>query len=215
MDYLGRLLYACRTRATSISPIVQQLDNMSAGDSTINWADSGELWPGRSGIQEIIPNLCITNTFGARRLPLLLTHKITHIVLCGNELEAAHPAKFEYLKLKGFTDNTHTHLCDHISLALPWIQEALENGGRVLLHCATGSSRSGSIMLAYLIRYHGMSLQAALLHARRLRPIIKPNPGFMEQLLEFERLSASASHEYDAKDLSINPATAMPQMIGP
>ncbi len=146
------------------------------------WQNTSNLWPGRSDMQEVAQNVWITNFFGARKLSLLRSQNVTHVLVCADELPIAFPHSFQYLKLDGFTDNTGTDLWKQLDNALPWMDEALRGGGRVLLHCAAGSSRSGSVVIAYLMRFQHMTLQQALSTARRARPIIDPNAGFLEQL---------------------------------
>ena len=41
-----------------------------------------------------------------------------------------------------------------------------------------GISRSSSIVIAYLMKEHGVPMVEALNHTRRRRPIVFPNPGF-------------------------------------
>jgi protein-tyrosine phosphatase len=117
----------------------------------------------------------------------LRENKITHVVVCAGELSDVFPTDFTYLKLDGLTDNTTTSLASHLLRALPWIDDAVTNAGRVLVHCAAGSSRSGAVLVAYLMWSHHMSVESALAYVRKNRPIINPNPGFMTQLQEFER----------------------------
>ncbi|CAH8631233.1 unnamed protein product, partial [Heterobilharzia americana] len=59
-------------------------------------------------------------------------------------------------------------------------------GGKTLIHCMAGVSRSSTLILAYLIRHANMSLADAYQHVRSIRPCIQPNPGFWRQLLEYE-----------------------------
>ncbi|KAK4474403.1 hypothetical protein MN116_001562 [Schistosoma mekongi] len=65
---------------------------------------------------------------------------------------------------------------------------AAENrrGGKTLVHCMAGVSRSSTLILAYLMRHTNMSLADAYQHVRSIRPCIQPNPGFWRQLLEYE-----------------------------
>ncbi len=141
----------------------------------------GELWPLRSKLQEICPGLYITNFFGAQKKLQLQEHSISHVVVCAREFEPAFPADFEYKKLD-IADNTTVDLNPHIRNALPWISKAIHSGGRVLVHCAAGSSRSGAIAIAYRMWTKGETYEASRAHACSVRPIVQPNLGFEEQL---------------------------------
>jgi len=59
--------------------------------------------------------------------------------------------------------------------------------GTVLVHCVAGISRSTTLVLAYLMKYKNMSLKDAYNLVKSKRKIIKPNPGFWSQLVEFEK----------------------------
>ena len=171
------------TPASELLPDRMDLRRPPAPDAGLRQACDGfDLWPGRSCIQEAAPNLCITNVFGARKLAQLQQARISHVVICADELPEAFPNHFAYLKLTGLVDNTGTPLLPYLRKALPWIKDAQDRGGRVLLHCASGSSRSGAVLIAYLMWQQDLTVDQALALARRSRPIIAPNPGFYEQL---------------------------------
>lgn len=70
--------------------------------------------------------------------------------------------------------------------ACAFIDGALQEGGRVLVHCMAGRSRSAALVLAYLMRARLMSLSDAFFHVKRRRPMILPNVAFWEQLMEEE-----------------------------
>lgn len=59
-------------------------------------------------------------------------------------------------------------------------------GGKILVHCMAGVSRSASIVLAYLVKYQSLTLREAYVVLRKARPIASPNPGFWKQLIEYE-----------------------------
>lgn len=67
--------------------------------------------------------------------------------------------------------------------ALPFMQQAISVGGRVLVHCEQGKSRSASVVVAYIMATVGIGREAALDLVQSRRPIAQPNEGFMEQLL--------------------------------
>lgn len=60
-------------------------------------------------------------------------------------------------------------------------------GGLTLVHCVAGVSRSATLCLAYLVKHRGMSLREAYVHLKKARPCVRPNCGFFNQLIDFER----------------------------
>ncbi len=79
---------------------------------------------------------------------------------------------------------------DDIAQHLPACARFIDQGrkyGSVLVHCASGVSRSVSALCGYLMEYEKISLEKSLTVIREVRPIAKPNPGFLEQLLNYER----------------------------
>lgn len=74
--------------------------------------------------------------------------------------------------------------------ALPFIESALgkEDGGKVLVHCEKGASRSVSVVCAYLMRESrgALTLADALDRVKTLRPCAQPNGGFLRQLSAFD-----------------------------
>lgn len=59
-------------------------------------------------------------------------------------------------------------------------------GTRVLVHCKMGVSRSAATVLAYAMKQYGWGLEQALIHVQELRPIVRPNPGFLRQLQTYQ-----------------------------
>jgi len=57
---------------------------------------------------------------------------------------------------------------------------------KVLIHCIEGKSRSVALALAYLMKREGWSLKYTYDLVKSRRPLIRPNDGFMKQLLEYE-----------------------------
>nr|XP_023658747.1 dual specificity protein phosphatase 13-like [Paramormyrops kingsleyae] len=62
-----------------------------------------------------------------------------------------------------------------------FIQTALSQKGRVLVHCAMGVSRSATLVLAYLMIRERLPLLEAICTVKKHRHIC-PNSGFLEQL---------------------------------
>lgn len=76
------------------------------------------------------------------------------------------------------------------------IQEVYLRGGKVLIHCMAGASRSPTLCLAYLMKYHRMRLRDAFRYLKQRRPVVHPNYGFFKQLIDYEnQLFGSTSVE--------------------
>ncbi|KAM0985125.1 hypothetical protein ACFX13_012658 [Malus domestica] len=111
---------------------------------------------------------------------------ITHILTVANSLAPAYPNDFVY-KVINVPDRVCTDLKQHFDECIDYIDEATRSGGGVLVHCFVGRSRSVTIIVAYLMKKHGMSISQALEHVKSRRPQASPNAGFISQLESFER----------------------------
>lgn len=60
-------------------------------------------------------------------------------------------------------------------------------GGKTLVHCQAGISRSATICLAYIMYTERLSLDAAFEYVKSRRNVISPNVNFMQQLHNFEK----------------------------
>ncbi|KAM6918260.1 dual specificity protein phosphatase 18 [Xenentodon cancila] len=59
--------------------------------------------------------------------------------------------------------------------------------GGTLVHCVAGMSRSPALVMAYLMRFRGVTLCQAHRWVQESRPFVRLNAGFWEQLLQYER----------------------------
>ena len=84
-------------------------------------------------------------------------------------------------------DDSRTDLYHHLDTITRAIREEAEQGGVVLVHCVAGVSRSATLCLAYLTRYY-CSLEEAWQHVKTIRPWVRPNYSFMEQLVQWEKV---------------------------
>jgi protein-tyrosine phosphatase len=97
-------------------------------------------------------------------------------------------------------DSSSENILEKLEPALSFLDHCLlnpTNSGGVLVHCAAGVSRSTSVVLAYLMTRKGMSLADALQFVRKVRPIVSPNPGFLDQLKVLEECSGNISEAND------------------
>lgn len=57
----------------------------------------------------------------------------------------------------------------------------------VFVHCRNGASRSGMVVVAYYMAHNGWSRNKAIEFVRSRRSELRPNPAFMQLLLDWER----------------------------
>ena len=85
-------------------------------------------------------------------------------------------------------DVPESKITAHFQPCFDFIDEALGSPtGRILVHCNAGISRSGAIVVAYVMKNRGLGLADALNFAKKSRAKVNPNPGFLSQLRDFEK----------------------------
>ena len=86
----------------------------------------------------------------------------------------------------------------------------IEGEDKVLVHCMAGSSRSASIVIAYLMWKEKMSYEFSLDYISKKRKNIYPNAGFKTQLKMFEKLLKEK--EYDLSKIEFNNIVWKPKL---
>ena len=140
---------------------------------------------GVSRIAEITDSLyvCGVQSVDAQQLRLLgVTHVINLTVEAPNVV--AHDVTCERIALD---DTPHAQLGAHFDACADRIESVRRAGGKTLVHCMAGASRSVAICIAYLMKHHQMTLLAAYKRVKLKRPIARPNVGFFRQLIDFEK----------------------------
>ncbi|XP_039994381.1 dual specificity phosphatase 29 [Xiphias gladius] len=79
-------------------------------------------------------------------------------------------------------DKPTFNISQYFCPAAQFIHEALSHPqNKVLVHCVMGRSRSATLVLAYLMMKHSLTVVDAIEHVRQRRCIL-PNHGFLKQL---------------------------------
>lgn len=141
---------------------------------------------GLSGLCRVTDHLYLSNSRAANDPAQLSRCNITCIVNV-SEAERSCPAPpgVDYLHLP-VPDTPDSPLHRHFEAVADTVQRAAERGGRTLVHCSAGVSRSATLCLAYLLRHQDMTLREAHTWLRTCRPMVRPNPGFWKQLVRYE-----------------------------
>ena len=134
-------------------------------------------------LSEVYPGLFLSSVYPASDDGLLKSRGITHIINLSG-LGNLHPTEFVYYRID-IDDRESENIAQYFKPAIEFIMNAMLVGGKVLIHCAAGVSRSPTIVMAYLIDRHNFTPATALKYVRERRPVVDPNLGFRRQLVEF------------------------------
>jgi len=119
----------------------------------------------------------------------LINYNIKHVIRLGTDFNINYtdPSRFNFYNFDIF-DLPKEPIKELFQKANEIIEQARLKHENVLVHCHAGVSRSSTIILAYLMRYKGMSLYDAWCSTFKIRPIIRPNDGFAIALQEYEKI---------------------------
>jgi len=131
---------------------------------------------------EIISGVFLGNMKIASNYLLLKHMKITHVVNCAMEIPNYHVDKDITYKHFVMNDTPSQNILQHFNEAFTFIDNALKNGGKVLVHCAMGISRSSTILASYIMKKYGLPHDKVLRQMKKIRVIVNPNLGFLKQL---------------------------------
>ena len=120
---------------------------------------------------------------------LCILNVTKNIPFYDNLLPATSSSKFT-LKRIAVNDCSTQNLKSHFDEAIEFIRHAKQTKSKVLVHCQAGISRSPTLVIAYLMKEYGKTMDDAYSMVRKKRPIIAPNLIFMSQLMDFETENA-------------------------
>uniref|UniRef100_A0A8D0V2Y3 protein-serine/threonine phosphatase n=1 Tax=Sus scrofa TaxID=9823 RepID=A0A8D0V2Y3_PIG len=133
----------------------------------------------------IFPHLYLGSEWNAANLEELQRNRVSHILNMAREIDNFYPERFTYHNVR-LWDEESAQLLPHWKETHRFVEAARAQGTRVLVHCKMGVSRSAATVVAYAMKQYGWSLEQALRHVQELRPIARPNPGFLRQLQTYQ-----------------------------
>ncbi|XP_047603482.1 protein phosphatase Slingshot homolog 3 isoform X2 [Lutra lutra] len=133
----------------------------------------------------IFPHLYLGSEWNAANLEELQRNRVSHILNMAREIDNFYPERFVYHNVR-LWDEESAQLLPHWKETHRFVEAARAQGTRVLVHCKMGVSRSAATVVAYAMKQYGWSLEQALRHVQELRPIARPNPGFLRQLQTYQ-----------------------------
>lgn len=148
----------------------------------------------------IFPHLYLGSEWNAANLEELQRNRVSHILNMAREIDNFYPERFIYHNVR-LWDEESAQLLPHWKETHRFVEAARAQGTRVLVHCKMGVSRSAATVVAYAMKQYGWNLEQALRHVQELRPIARPNPGFLRQLQTYQGILTASrqSHVWEQK----------------
>ncbi|KJA21158.1 hypothetical protein HYPSUDRAFT_140942 [Hypholoma sublateritium FD-334 SS-4] len=172
----------------------EQIRSVIQGPVDVEWR-----YEMRRECQEILPGLLLGPFVASKSLPTLESLGITHIVCIRDAKEAfsvrpRFPERFKYMTLD-VEDNEEQNLIRLFPGAKGFIDQAISQGGRVLVHCNGGISLSPAFVVMFVMQHYQLSWEDALHMVQNRRYCISPNGGFLTQIKEYEAIyKANVAH---------------------
>ncbi|XP_014227363.1 dual specificity protein phosphatase MPK-4-like [Trichogramma pretiosum] len=146
---------------------------------------------GPTSCDEIEPNLFLGNLTAATDIEWLKKTKITHILTVDScplprKIQDALPdIKLKFMQM---ADMPREDLLTSFNDSNQFIESALESGGKILVHCYFGVSRSATIVIAFIMKKYNLPFDNAFETVKKKRRFVGPNPGFIAQLQLYEEM---------------------------
>ncbi|KAH3757360.1 Dual specificity protein phosphatase 1 [Pelomyxa schiedti] len=134
------------------------------------------------GASEILPGfLWLGSVFDAQDVSALQSLGINFVLDLASEWPPmTEPDSITYKHLP-VVDKVHSDISAYFGEANAFIDKVKACGGKILVNCVMGKSRSATVVLQYLMTHNSMTFSQALSHVKAVREI-SPNCGFMYQL---------------------------------
>ncbi|TYH31553.1 hypothetical protein ES288_A01G181900v1 [Gossypium darwinii] len=123
----------------------------------------------------------------AKNRELLRKNGITHVLNC---VGFVCPEYFKHdlvYKTLWLQDSPSEDITSVLYDVFDYFEDVQEQGGKVLVHCCQGVSRSSSLVIAYLMWREGQSFEDAFQYVKAARGVTNPNTGFAFQLLQCQK----------------------------
>ncbi|KIJ31817.1 hypothetical protein M422DRAFT_234445 [Sphaerobolus stellatus SS14] len=135
----------------------------------------------------LAPGLFLGPCSAASSKPFLTANAITDVLSVGSTpAQKIDGITYHRLSLTDSPSSSIAKVSDEACRIIDSKKIGKAKEGKILVHCSAGISRSPTLVVAYLMKAHNMSLKAALGRVVRVRPQVSPNAGFLGQLKELE-----------------------------
>ena len=139
---------------------------------------------------QIVPNFLFLGGHNSiKNANELSSQGITHVLNMAKELKL-NTQEYSSKNIKilqiGAKDMEMYNIRPDFDLAFMFIDDCLRTGGKIIVNCARGISRSATIVIAYLMFRYNLRLNQAYTFVSSLRPQVRPNAGFRNILAIYD-----------------------------
>ncbi|NXG61967.1 DUS28 phosphatase, partial [Hemiprocne comata] len=147
----------------------------------------GPLWPWLPMLQlcKVTTSLLISNARTACDKDLLTQEGVTFCVNVTRQQPFPKLQQVRGIRIP-VLDDPAEDLYQYFEQSSDAIEEAVSSGGKCLVYCKNGRSRSAAVCTAYLMRHRKLPLKDAFEIVKTARPVAEPNAGFWSQLQRYE-----------------------------
>ena len=111
---------------------------------------------------------------------------ITNVINCTLDVPNRREPGIKCVQIR-IPDHPFSRLDVHFDKIADMIHAINLQGGKVLVHCVAGVSRSATLCIVYFMKHQKMTLFEAHDFVWNRRRIIHPNPGFWKQMIAYEK----------------------------
>tara|TARA_B100000925_G_C22002662_1_gene472081 strand:+ start:2329 stop:2952 length:624 start_codon:yes stop_codon:yes gene_type:complete len=161
----------------------------------INRGLSGSLYDLTYQPSYIINNIYLGNAYNARNYYNLIENDIGLIINCTEEIPNYFEDHFDYIRVD-VKDVNGANIYPYLDETVTSIHDYIEKNPLkdVFVHCFMGSSRSATIVVAYLIKYYKYNLTDAINFIKSRREVINLNSYFYNQLKDYQKYIRNLSN---------------------
>jgi protein-tyrosine phosphatase len=145
-----------------------------------------------------LPNVYLGRGEAAKDIEWLKTHEINSILNVADDVPNFYPKKFNYCNLKVSDFGTDKGISRVFEKAVEFVLECSNNGDFILIHCANGSNRSATVVVALIMRLCSFDLRNAWTELLKYRFNVFPLKDNQRELMKFENNLRSTSSMQEA-----------------
>eukprot|EP01095_Lingulamoeba_sp_RSL-Kostka_P012996 TRINITY_DN525_c1_g1_i1.p1 TRINITY_DN525_c1_g1~~TRINITY_DN525_c1_g1_i1.p1 ORF type:complete len:443 (+),score=98.17 TRINITY_DN525_c1_g1_i1:79-1407(+) len=166
----------------------------------------------------ITDNIYMGDKEVAKNFDILKELKITHIINCAGLVIPNHfEGDFIYKTLE-LSDVGNENIFCLFYEVIDFIENALNNNGRILIHCKCGISRSAAMAICYLMYSQNLTYEEALRDIKYKRPSCEPNASYAIALLNWDnhrKKKREYTKLYNISNLSEKSDSIIPKLLNP